>query len=689
LARLSERLRGGAGGWWLAAAVTAWALFGADVAWADSARGWRLEREPLGFDLSALDLLREDLGRVLSGMRGSLESFEADSGGWLGRLWRSAPLYLVLALAAAVWWLDSKAQQARQLVWGWLPPVQTPWLDHSLDSFLRVLAAVLPMALGLIPAYVPLRLLYPDAVWLEVVILALWVALVYRGLKAVVEEVLLGDLLDLSRKPMGLKRWFDNGLKVGVILWGASQAGVLLGGAGDVYFLLRFLLRLWITLHVLRLAVIADEVRALLPLQHGARPDDASHAEGYLKAFIGFASLMLLLWSVGYQAALSQVLWRVSASLGVLLISLLASRRIQRFIHAYIDAQLSPDGEPVDREKHAVLSALDRSVVTVGGALLAWLMLSTLGLWQPLVDLTSMHALELGKSIRISLFLVVRGVFLMLCFLFLSNVVRALLYEKVYPRFEVDIGVGYAINTMVHYLLFLVGLLLGLDSLGVDVAALGLFLSALGIGIGLGLQPIVKNLMGGFILLFGRSIKKGDFITVNEVYGRVDTVGARSVTLTTPDNVELIVPSADLISLPVLNWTLSSPLARIKLPVRVAHDTDPRRAQDALLSAALRHPRVQRRPAPEVWVIGLEASCIQLQLLIYIDCRQINETRIVGELYYHIWDALHEAHIQIPFEQTDLHIRSLPPGASSAVASSPPPVAPLSPPTPSPRRDPF
>jgi small-conductance mechanosensitive channel len=660
-----EDVLGGVGGVWV------WVVVCLVCVWVGGeALGDGFERTPLGLRGVTWEALRADTVRAYEAVRAELNSFFDENGGWLWTLNKLLPLLLLAGVGGAWWWFEHRAKAARKEVLRWLPAVSNPHLLSIRNSILNILTRAMPFALALLPLYVPLKLIYVEAAWVDLAARLLWVGLIYRGMVSVVEDVLLGDILKLPRPPLALKRWFHTGLKVAVVLWTAKDVTEIVGASQGGEVILGFALRLWITFWVARLVSMTDDLLLVLsPLRRSPpkvsaedAPTNLAHSPDnktrYVKAFIGFAVLMLFFWSVGYVGALTHVLTRVTVALGIFLLATFAYRRAQRWVHAQVERQLTPEGEPRDREHHAVLRAVERSVLSVGSAVLSVILLQTLGLWESVVALASDPALELGASIRISIYAVAKGIFGMMIALFASHVLRAILYEKVYPRFEVDIGVGYAINTMAHYLMFTVGLILALDAVGVDVAALGLFFSALGVGIGLGLQPIVKNLMSGFILLFGRSLKKGDYITINNVYGRVDTVGARSVTITTPDNLEMIIPSADLISGPIINWTLSSPLARIKIPVGVAYGSDVQTVREVLVAAALRHPHIQRRPAPEAWIIGFEPSRIQFQLLFYIDCRQTNETRAVGEIYYHVWDALKEAHIQIPYPQTDLHIKS-------------------------------
>src|SRR5690606_25794413 len=127
-----------------------------------------------------------------------------------------------------------------------------------------------------------------------------------------------------------------------------------------------------------------------------------------------------------------------------------------------------------------------------------------------------------------------------------TRLLKALLNARIYPAFHVEIGVAYATNTLINYTLVVVAFFMSLYALGVHLSAVLVVLASLGVGIGFGLQTMTENLISGFIILFGRSVKKGDFITVNGIYGQVDSVGARNVIVHTPDNVDLLVPSKDI-----------------------------------------------------------------------------------------------------------------------------------------------
>ena len=618
-----------------------------------------LERKDPGFDLKSIGVFATDLQTFTHETRLRLSSLRAGSQTLRGLLRQSMPIQLILLLIGGLWWMDRRAQEVRQSVWELLPPITYRVIDHFLDSLLRVLAKTIPLMLLLLPVYVPLHGLFPGEMWLSLLTEVLWILLIYRAFKTTANELLMGDILDLPQKPLGLRRWFERGLKSAMIIWTAAQIVRILGYHPEVYALLDFCLKIFIAAHALRLLGLRDELTYFFPetTDNPTYRVIRSNLQLLLRFVVGLSFILMLLWAFGYETAATLILVRAYSLIGVAIGSVVLYQKGNHFIRALIRAQETADHEPIDRERHQVLTSLERSSFTLGVWALGWMILNLLGLWPLIVEVTSYGLLSLGK-VEINIYVVARGLFILLFFIFTSRLIRAVLNENIYERFAVDVGVGYAINTMVHYFLFFIGMMLSVSSVGIDLTAISIFFSALGIGIGIGLQGIVNNLLSGLILLFGRSVKKGDYVTINDQYGRVDAVGARSVTITTPDNFEVIIPSSDLISNSIINWTLTSPLIRMKIPIGVSYDSDVRQVKELLLQAASRHPRVLRRPQPEIWLTGFGDSSVDFGLLVYIDCRSTNPTRVTGELNYHIWDTLSEANIEIPFPQQDLHIRS-------------------------------
>ncbi|TNF72837.1 MAG: mechanosensitive ion channel [Acidobacteria bacterium] len=244
----------------------------------------------------------------------------------------------------------------------------------------------------------------------------------------------------------------------------------------------------------------------------------------------------------------------------------------------------------------------------------------------------------------------------------ISRFVRFLLEEDVYPRTDLDRGVPSTISMLVNYLIIGIGFFIALAAAGIDLSNVALLAGALGVGIGFGLQDLVKNFISGLILVFERPMGVGDLIEIDTLQGRVQQIGIRSSTIRTFDGAEVIIPNGELLAGQLVNWTLSDRHRRVSLPVGVAYGTDPQTVIEILLGLANDHPEVTEDPEPAALFRGFGDSALDFELRAWI--ADFNKgLRVSSELRVAINKALAEAGIEIPFPQRDVHVKSLDPAA--------------------------
>jgi small-conductance mechanosensitive channel len=239
--------------------------------------------------------------------------------------------------------------------------------------------------------------------------------------------------------------------------------------------------------------------------------------------------------------------------------------------------------------------------------------------------------------------------------------------QRVYRRRELDEGLRYALDRLLHYAVMATGAFLALDNLGVSVSALAGLGAVLAVGIGFGLQNIAQNFVSGVILLLERPVKKGDFVHVGEVRGTVRDIRARATVVTTLDNVDIIVPNGQFIAEPVTNATLDDRRVRVRIAVGVAYGSETERVRDILREVASANPAVLAHPEPQVLFQDFGESSLDFVLLAWLgDPRE--ESPVASELRFAIDRAFRAAGIEIPFPQRDLHLRTglAPPGAPDA-----------------------
>lgn len=218
-------------------------------------------------------------------------------------------------------------------------------------------------------------------------------------------------------------------------------------------------------------------------------------------------------------------------------------------------------------------------------------------------------------------------------------------------------GMREVIAILLRYSLLFIGTMVLLQIWGIDLSSLALLASALGIGIGLGLQDIAKDIGSGLVLLFERPIQVGDFVQVGNYEGTIELIGARSTLIRTLDHVSIIVPNSRFLSAEVINWSHHNPVSRLHLPVGVAYGSDMNAVRSALLEAAQEHHRVLVNPKPQVFFKGFGDSSLDLDLLIWT-AEPSKQVQIKSDLYFKVEEKFRKYKIEVPFTQQDLHVRS-------------------------------
>lgn len=239
-----------------------------------------------------------------------------------------------------------------------------------------------------------------------------------------------------------------------------------------------------------------------------------------------------------------------------------------------------------------------------------------------------------------------------------SKAIQALLLRNVLPRYKAEKGVQLSITRLVHYAILTVGFVIMLRVLGFQLNQLTLLGGALGVGIGFGLQAIVNNFASGIILLFERPIKVGDTIQIGTEYGEVKQLGLRATIIQTFDNAEIVVPNSDLVTGQVTNWTLGDRRVRVKVPVGVAYGTDVAKVLGILQSCAKLNPMVLSTPKPNALFLAFGTSSLDFELRVWIP-EFLDKLQVLSDLNEDIDNEFALNNIEIPFPQSDIHLRSV------------------------------
>ncbi|MBV8814540.1 MAG: mechanosensitive ion channel [Verrucomicrobia bacterium] len=227
-------------------------------------------------------------------------------------------------------------------------------------------------------------------------------------------------------------------------------------------------------------------------------------------------------------------------------------------------------------------------------------------------------ALTLG-SFRLSLGQIASFILVVWASFLVSKFLRFLLEEDVYDRLKLSRGLPYAISSVLHYTVLLIGFFVALAALGVDMTKFTILAGAFSVGIGFGLQNVINNFVSGLILLFERPIKVGDVIQVGDAVGSVRKIGIRASLIRTPNGSEIIVPNGTLISSEVTNWTFSDRQRAITAQIQVPRGVDQKTVVQLLKDTATETPGVAKTPVPQAYVTTLSSNALTLELRAWTD----------------------------------------------------------------------
>ncbi len=297
---------------------------------------------------------------------------------------------------------------------------------------------------------------------------------------------------------------------------------------------------------------------------------------------------------------------------------------------------------------------LSRSIAWTAWVLAA---LVALGLFDATLALLDSVGMTFGQ-VRISLLSLIKSTVALGILLWIMRVLSSALERRIGRSDSLTPSVQVLLAKIVKIALVALASLIAIGSLGIDLTALTVFGGALGIGVGIGLQKVVSNLVSGLLLLLDKSIKPNDVIAVGGTYGWVAALGARYAAIRTRDGVEYLIPNEELITQRVENWSHSDKKVRLNIPVGISYSSDVRLAMDLCRKAPGGVSRVLADPPAQCLLRGFGDSSLDLEIRLWIDDPSEGRSNVISEVLLRVWELFREHGIEIPFPQRDLHLKS-------------------------------
>lgn len=240
---------------------------------------------------------------------------------------------------------------------------------------------------------------------------------------------------------------------------------------------------------------------------------------------------------------------------------------------------------------------------------------------------------------------------LLLIGLIVKRIVLSVL-KKGLSRSRMDKTIHGFIKSAADILMTILIIIIVLSTMGIPMTSIIAVLSTAGLAIGLALQNSLSNVAGGFIILFSRPFKAGDYISAAGVEGTVEEITVINTKITTVDNKAVYIPNGTLAGATVTNYTHEK-LRRVDLTFSVSYEDDPQKAIDVIAEVCKNHPKVLSDPAPLVRIISLASSSVDIVSRTWVNSPDYWD--VYFDLIEQVKASLDENNITIPYSHINVH----------------------------------
>jgi small conductance mechanosensitive channel len=222
---------------------------------------------------------------------------------------------------------------------------------------------------------------------------------------------------------------------------------------------------------------------------------------------------------------------------------------------------------------------------------------------------------------------------------------------------RLDVTLRGVVLTLVRYAILVVVMVAALGQFGIQTTSVFAALGAIGLAVGLALQGTLANVAAGFMLLWLRPFRVGDYIDAGGIAGTLRDVGIFACQIHTWDGIFQFVPNAELWNKRVINYS-RLPNRLVDLKFGISYDDSIADARNVLMRIATSDERVYRDPEPQVFVDELGDSAVVMALRVWADTTNYWDVR--RALTEQAKLQLEGAGLTIPFPQRDVHLHDSP-----------------------------
>jgi potassium-dependent mechanosensitive channel len=275
------------------------------------------------------------------------------------------------------------------------------------------------------------------------------------------------------------------------------------------------------------------------------------------------------------------------------------------------------------------------------------------------INLSKLLATKLfviASSVTVTILTLVQLAILVIILIWIAHWSREFAYRWLFSHTK-DLGLRNSLAIFTQYTLIAIGITIGLNILGLTWTNISVILGLFSLGVGLGLRDLFNNFFTGIFLLLERPVKVGDWVTIGNYDGQVSHIGARSITVTTDDRQELLVPNADIFSKNFINWTHRDSLVRSLVTVRVNRNDNPTQIREIILEVLANTPKILTNPKPEVYFKEIDQILLEFKVEYYVDLNHISSrSGVRSQFLFGLWERFSKEGILPPDTPHDVHV---------------------------------
>ena len=216
---------------------------------------------------------------------------------------------------------------------------------------------------------------------------------------------------------------------------------------------------------------------------------------------------------------------------------------------------------------------------------------------------------------------------------------------------KTDPNIIHLVQRVLYVLSITVLIISILDFMNVPIAAFAFLSGAIAIGFGFGAQNIINNFISGWILMWERPIRIGDFLEVENTKGIVEEINTRSTRIKRVDGVHLLIPNSKLLENTVVNWTLVDQLVRCSVNVGVAYGSPARKVADLIMQATTEQAETLTEPKPLVTFDDFGDNALMFEVTFWISSRVAR-----SNVRFRLEELFEQENIVVAYPQRDIHL---------------------------------